>query len=77
MVLKIIVILVIVAMGRQVFAFGCNMCSGRFRAYRVSPKAQGAPPCVPVIVSYSTRKALKTSPEELTSPRMRAHMSGA
>jgi gamma-glutamylcyclotransferase len=30
-------------MNEQVFAYGSNMCSGRFRAYGVSPQSQGRP----------------------------------
>ena len=31
----------IIAMSVQIFAFGSNMCSGRFRAYGVSPEGPG------------------------------------
>ena len=30
-------------MSEQIFAFGSNMCSGRFRAYKVSPFGPGRP----------------------------------
>lgn len=30
-------------MGEQIFTFGSNMCSGRFRAYNVSPQGPGRP----------------------------------
>jgi hypothetical protein len=34
-------------MSHQVFAFGSNMCSGRFRAYGVSPEGAGRPAVLP------------------------------
>ena len=35
------------SMSQQVFAFGSNMCSGRFRAYGVSPEGAGRPAMLP------------------------------
>lgn len=35
------------AMSQQVFAFGSNMCSGRFRAYGVSPEGAGRAAVLP------------------------------
>ena len=34
-------------MSQQVFAFGSNMCSGRFRAYGVSPEGAGRAAVLP------------------------------
>jgi gamma-glutamylcyclotransferase len=34
-------------MSQRVFAFGSNMCSGRFRAYGVSPEGAGRPAALP------------------------------
>jgi len=65
------------SMRQQVFAFGSNMCSGRFATMECPPKAQGAPPCSLAIVFCSTREAQTTSPEKLTSLRIWAQTFGA
>jgi hypothetical protein len=37
----------VVSMSQQIFAFGSNMCSGRFRDYGVSPEIDARPAVLP------------------------------
>ena len=58
------------SMSEQVFAYGSNMCSGRFRAYGVSPEGPGRPAVLP---GYRLRFDKKSTDDGSGKANIAAH----
>lgn len=58
-------------MSEQVFAFGSNMCSGRFRAYGVSPEGTG---CAAVLPSHRLLFNKKSTDDKSGKANVAAHV---
>ena len=63
-------------MSEKVFAYGSNMCSGRFRAYAVSPEGDGRAALLPAYGLVFNKRSQDGSGKANVEPHQNSHVWG-
>jgi cation transport regulator ChaC len=63
-------------MSEKVFGYGSNMCSGRFRAYAVSPEGEGRAALLPAYRLVFNKRSQDGSGKANVEPHESSHVWG-